>query len=259
MENPKYTRYTIKKMAEISGVSTRTLRYYDELGLLKPESINESGYRLYGQKQVDILQQILFYRELGMKLADIKKILSDPGFDIIDALNHHRDRLLKERQRLNKLISNVEKTLLNKKGAIEMSDKEKFEGFKQNMIDENEKKYGKEIREKYGDEAVEQSNRKIKSMTKQEFDEAEKLNEKLIETLLEAYKTGDSKGELAWQAADLHRQWLTHYWGSYSKEAHAGLARMYVDDSRFTEYYDKFQPGLTVFLRDAILNYTNQD
>ena len=155
MENPKYTRYTIKKMAEISGVSTRTLRYYDELGLLKPESINESGYRLYGQKQVDTLQQILFYRELGMRLEEIRKIIGDPDFNLLKALQLHRENLLKERGRLDKLIANVEKTILYKKGELKMTDIEKFEGFKQSLIDENEKKYGREIREKYGEEAVE--------------------------------------------------------------------------------------------------------
>lgn len=250
--------YTVKKLAEISGVSTRALRYYDELGLLKPERINSSGYRIYGQKQVDILQQILFYRELGFRLEDIGKILHDPDFNLINALEFHRKELLEKRGRLDRLIANVEKTIFHKKGEIEMSDKEKFEGFKQSLIDENEKKYGREIREKYGEEAVERSNRKFKNMTRQEYDEVTKLNEMLMNKLLEAFKTGDPEGELAQQAADLHRQWLTFYWDHYSPEAHAGLAQTYVDDPRFTEYYDKFQPGLAVFLRDAVLKYTGQ-
>lgn len=178
--------YTIKKLAEISGVSTRTLRYYDELGLLKPERINSSGYRIYGQKQVDTLQQILFYRELGMRLEEIRKIIGDPDFNLLKALQLHRENLLKERSRLDKLMANVEKTILYKKGELKMTDIEKFGGFKQSLIDENEKKYGREIREKYGEEAVERSNQKIKNMTRQEYDDINKLNEELIDILLKA-------------------------------------------------------------------------
>ena len=137
-----------------------------------------------------------------------------------------------------------------------MSDKEKFEGFKQKMIDENEKKYGNEIRSKYSDNIVNKSNKKFQSMSKERYEEFEKLGIKLMDTLKDAFKTNDPSSELAQKAADLHRQWLAYSWSEYSKEAHAGLAQMYVDDERFTAYYDKDQPGLAAFLRDAIFIYT---
>lgn len=124
------------------------------------------------------------------------------------------------------------------------------------MIEENERKYGKEIREKYGDEQVDKSNQIFKNMTKEQYEEVENLNKELMETLKMAMLKGDPAGELAQKAADLHRQWLSFYWGSYSKEAHAGVAQMYVDDERFTAYYDKEQPGTAKFLRDAVLIYT---
>ena len=124
------------------------------------------------------------------------------------------------------------------------------------MIDENEKKYGKEIREKYGNNTVEKSNQKVKNMTKEQYDEITKLSEELTEKLSAAFKTGNPAGELAQEAADLHRQWLCYYWDSYSKETHAGVAQMYVDDERFTAYYDKEQPGTAKFLRDAVFIYT---
>lgn len=137
-----------------------------------------------------------------------------------------------------------------------MSDKEKFEGFKQKLIDDNEKKYGKEIREKYGEDAVNRSNEKIKNMTQEQYEEITRLSSELEETLKAAFQTGDPAGELAQKAADLHRQWLCYFWDHYSKEAHAGLAQMYVDDPRFTAYYDREQPGTAEFLRDAIHIYT---
>ncbi|AEV68853.1 MerR family transcriptional regulator [Acetivibrio clariflavus] len=248
--------YTVQKLAKIAGISSRTLRYYDEIGILKPARISSSGYRIYGKAEVDMLQQILFYRELGVSLDDIKKILSSPSFNASDALKEHRKKLLAKREQIDLLIANIDKTIAAMEGRINMSDKEKFEGFKQKLIDDNEKKYGKEIREKYGNETVDKSNKKLKDMTYHQYAEAEKLNEEILSTLKEAMKTGDPASELAQKAADLHRQWLCFFWDSYSKEAHAGVAQMYVDDERFTAYYDKVQPGAAAFLRDAILIYT---
>jgi len=248
--------YTVQKLGKMAGISTRTLRYYDEIGILKPARINSSGYRIYGQAEVDRLQQILFYRELGMSLESIKDIVMSPSFDGVKALREHREMLLLKRDQLDLLIVNVEKTIAFTEGRVKMTDKEKFEGFKQKMIEDNEKKYGKEIREKYGSDTVEKSNKKLMNMTQEEYDKVTKLAEEQMITLAEAFKTGDPAGELAQKAADLHRQWLTFYWDSYSKEAHAGIAEMYVNDERFTAYYDKEQPGMAKFLRDAILIYT---
>jgi DNA-binding transcriptional MerR regulator len=250
--------YTIQKLASLAGVSTRTLRYYDEIGILKPARINSSGYRIYGQEEVNTLQQILFYRELGVGLDSIKEIVTAPSFDGAKALREHREKLLEKKERLDLLIANVDKTIALTEGRITMSNKEKFEGFKKKMVEENEKKYGKEIREKYGKESVEASNAKVMNMTEEQYQEVTSLGEQLHNTLAEAFKTGDPAGELAQKAAHLHKQWLTYYWKEYSKEAHAGLAQMYVDDERFTSYYDKEKPGTAVFLRDAIHIYTGQ-
>jgi DNA-binding transcriptional MerR regulator len=250
--------YTIQKLASLAGVSTRTLRYYDEIGILKPARINSSGYRIYGQEEVNTLQQILFYRELGVGLESIKEIVTAPSFDGAKALHEHREKLLEKREQLDLLIANVDKTIALTEGRITMSNKEKFEGFKKKMVEDNEKTYGKEIRDKYGKESVEASNAKVMNMTEDQYQEVTVLAEQIHTTLAKAFKTGDPAGELAQKAADLHKQWLTYYWKEYSKEAHAGLAQMYVDDERFTAYYDKEQPGTALFLRDAIHIYTGQ-
>lgn len=248
--------YTVQKLSQMAGISARALRYYDEIGLLKPARINSSGYRIYGQKEVDSLQQILFYRELGLGLESIRDIITAPSFDGARALLEHRERLLEKRAQLDTLIANIEKTIALTEGRITMSDKEKFEGFKKKMIEDNERKYGKEAREKYGNEQVNKSNNKLKNMTKEEYGALTKLGNEVMETLQAAFLTGDPAGELAQKAAELHRRWLSFYWDSYSKEAHAGLAQMYVDDPRFTAYYDKKQPGTAEFLRDAVFIYT---
>lgn len=248
--------YTVQKLASLAGVSTRTLRYYDEIGILKPARINSSGYRIYGQAEVDRLQQILFYRELGVGLESIKGIVTSPSFDGAKALREHHEKLLEKREQLNLLIANVEKTIAVTEGRMNMSNKEKFEGFKKKLIEDNEKKYGKEIREKYGEETINASNAKMMNMTQEQYEEVTLLADQVQVTLAEAFKTGDPAGELAQKAADLHKQWLTYYWSEYSKEAHAGLAQMYVDDERFTAYYDKEQSGTAEFLRDAVHIYT---
>lgn len=251
--------YTVQKLGQLAGISTRTLRYYDEIGILKPARINSSGYRIYGQAEVDRLQQILFYKELGVPLELIKEIVTAPTFDREKALKEHRRQLLDKRKQLDLLIVNVEKTIAEMEGRIKMTDKEKFEGFKQQLLNENEQKYGKEIREKYGEDTVNKSYEKLKNMTQEKYDEVTRIANELYATLAEAYKTGDPAGELAQKAAGLHKQWLLFHWSDYSKEAHAGLARMYVEDERFRAHYDEKQPGTAAFLRDAILIFTGQD
>lgn len=240
----------------MAGISTRTLRYYDAIGILKPFRINSSGYRIYGQEEVDRLQQILFYRKFGMNLEKIKEIIMDPSFDRIQALREHREKLLEKRQQLDLLLANIDKTIASSEGRMTMSDQEKFAGFKEKLVEDNEKKYGKEIREKYGNEAVDRSNQKVRGMTKEQYEQVKKLESDVFATLYAAYQTGDPAGSLAQKAADLHRQWLSFFWDHYTKEAHAGVAQMYVEDDRFKAYYDKQQPGAAEFLRDAVLIYT---
>lgn len=248
--------YTVNELAKMSGVTKRTLRYYDEIGLLKPERLDENGYRMYGPKEVDLLQQILFYREMGVELKTIQKIVQSPDFDELEALKNHREKLLAKREHINRLIKNVEKTLKVKEGAYTMSDQEKFEGFKQKLIEENEKKFGQEAREKFGDEQVDQSNWKLQNMSKEKYEKMERLSHEILEKLKDAVVTGDPAGEEAQNVARLHKEWLKFYWDHYSNEAHAGLAQMYVDDERFAKYYDQVHDGAAKFLRDAILIYT---
>ncbi len=251
--------YTVQKLGKLAGISTRTLRYYDEIGILKPARINSSGYRIYGQSEVDRLQQILFYRELGVSLDQIKDIIMNPSFNGKAALREHREKLLEKRAQLDLLIANVEKTIAFSEGRMNMSNQEKFDGFKKKMIADNEQKYGKEAREKYGSETVDKSNAKLMNMTEKEYNEVKELEKQVRETLAKAFTTGDPAGSLAQKAADLHKQWLSFYWSEYSKEAHAGLAEMYVADERFKAYYDKDQPGTAEFLRDAIRIYTGSN
>ena len=140
-----------------------------------------------------------------------------------------------------------------------MDDKKKFEGLKKEQLDENEICYGQEIREKYGEKTVAASNKHFAGMSEADFDAMQEMAARLQELLTEAMATGDAGGEAALAVAALHKQWLSYTWPSYSPEAHRGLAQMYVDDERFTAYYDKASgKGAAAFLRDAIHNYTDK-
>jgi hypothetical protein len=133
-----------------------------------------------------------------------------------------------------------------------------FDDYKSNLVNENESMYGAEIRKKYGDNAINCSNAKIKGMTKEQYAEAEKLALEVNEALKLAFEDGDPSGELAQKACELHKNWLCYFWDSYSKEAHIGVAQMYVDDPRFTAYYNKIAHGCATFLRDAVLIYCQE-
>ena len=224
--------YTIKKMASLSGVSARTLRYYDEIGLLQPARINSSGYRIYGQAEVNRLQQILFYRELDLKLDEIKEILEQPDFNVEQALYEHQQKLLEKRNEIDRLLASVQQTLHHYKGEINMSDQQKFEAFKQQKVQENEEKYGKEIREKYGN-----------------------VEKDLFSKLAMYQKSPKLTSQLAQEIFQLHKDWLMYSWSSYSPEAHKGLGLMYVGDERFTSYYEQHGAGFAEALNAIIQNY----
>lgn len=249
--------YTVKTLAELSGVTGRALRYYDRIGLLPPLRITQAGYRIYGPGQVDRLQQILFYRELGFSLEDIRKLLDDPAFDRRAALEGHLAALVGRRDHLDSLILTVRKTLDAEQGGNPMTDREKFEAFKQNIITRNEAAYGAEVRAKYGDRATEQLNARIRSLTEEEYRCWKALGGEILAGLAAAVRQGaDPAGPEGRRLATLHRQWLSFSWDAYDPKRHRGLAALYTEDPRFTAYYDREVPGCAAFLQAAVGAYT---
>ena len=244
--------YTVLALARLAGVTPRTLRHYDAIGLLRPARVASSGYRIYGRQEVDRLQLILFYRELGLPLPEIAALLDAPDSRPQAALESHLAGLRQKRRQLDGLIATVEKTILCQKGELQMTDKEKFEAFKKEQIEKNEQAYGGEIREKYGEDAIDASNAKMMNMTDEEYKAFTALGQQLNESLKNAVQAGDPASALGQKTAALHKQWLLYTWAHYTPEAHKGLAQMYVDDERFAAYYEKIAPGAAAFLRDAI-------
>lgn len=249
--------YTVNELATLAGVTPRTLRWYDKLGLLKPGRTTGAGYRLYGPAEVERLQQILLYRELDLPLEEIRAILDDPTFDRQAALRSHLTALEKRRKRMDRLIETVKRTLLDEKGEIEMTDQERFEGFKKEMLEENEKLYGEEVREKYGDQALEESGKKLMGLSKEAYEVWKTLEEDILSALAAAVQAGEDPADKEGQRiAELHRQWLEVALPQYTSHIHRGIAAMYVEDERFTAYYDREVPGCARFLRDAVAAMT---
>jgi len=190
----EFMEYTVKQLGDLAGVSGRNLRYYDQIDLLKPAWVSEAGYRMYGPAEVKRLQQILFYRELGVDLQTIKALMDAPHFDEKEALRQHRERLLEKRRQLDLLLQNVDQTLAALEGGTPMEDKDRFRGFKEKLIRENEEKYGKEARERWGAEAVDASNAKLMNLTEEEYAEVERLSKEIIDSLAAAVGKEDPTG-----------------------------------------------------------------
>lgn len=251
--------YSIQQLSKLAGVSTRTLRWYDKIGLLKPGRVAESGYRYYGLAEVNRLQDILYYRALGVELARIRESLDDPSFDRLAALRSHLSALEAERARIQGLIDSVKETILTQERNDIMSDEKKFEAFKRRAVEENERKYGAEIREKYGDEEMDQANARVMGLTREQHQEWTQLGQEILNGLAEAVDAGaDPAGERGRELTKLHRRWLTITGNQYDAAMHRGLAEMYVSDGRFTAYYDKKTPGCAQFLRDAVVRWAEE-
>ena len=246
--------YSIQGLSKLAGISTRTLRYYEEMQLLVPKR-KSNGYRIYGEKEIEKLQRIMFFRELGMALQDIKDILEKNEDHKLGEMEKHLGALYLKREQLENLIVNVEKTIHQMKGEYKMSDQERFEGFQEKALRENEKMYGKEIREKYGEEIVTNSNKKWMGLTKEEYEEVQALSEEINTKLKVAFMEGDFRSPLAQEVCALHEKWLKFFWNNYSKELHLSLTQMYVEDPRFTAYYDKIATGAAIFLNKAMQVY----
>lgn len=245
--------YNISQLSKLSGVSARTLRYYDEINLLHPSRTNEAGYRFYGDKEVNLLQQILFYRERGLSLEKIRFILYDENFDMLKALNEHLTELENRMERLSKLIDTVKDTIASVKGEFIMRDSKKFEAFKKDIVDQYEKLYGEEAREKYGDSEVDMAVNKVLSLSKEDYEKFQTLGKKVMEALKAAVISKASpESETGRSVASLHKEWLGYSWKDYTEQKHKGVVSLYVQDERFKKYYDREQDGCADFLLAAV-------
>ncbi|MDY0276860.1 MAG: TipAS antibiotic-recognition domain-containing protein [Acholeplasma sp.] len=247
-------KYKISDLSKLASISTRTLRHYDQIGLLTSKRDRETRYRFYDDVDIDMLQQILLLKAMDIKLSDIKKIIDNINPETrITLLSEHLLNLLQKKDQINILISTIKKTIQTLKGEITMSPKEKFIGLKDEMINLNDALYQDEVKEKWGDDAYQKSNQHFKNMNEEQFNHFNQLNDEIINSLVLIKETNDLS--LAKKVATLHKEWITLAWGFYQRDIHFNVVDMYINDERFKKYYDKHGNGLAQILRDAVYQY----
>ena len=248
--------YSIQELSRMAGISTRTLRYYDETGLLKPSRVTQAGYRYYGTPEVDRLQQILYYRERGFQLHTIQKILQDRDFDKLRAMEDHLLALKQRQEETAALIRTVEQTIRHMKGECQMADREKFKALKKSLVQGNEIKFGAEARAKYGDAQVDAANQNMMGLSEEDFARWQALEQQILQELEAAVQAGQSAdSETGREIAQLHRDWLRFTLPGYTPAQHKGIAALYVADERFRQYYDRRILGCAQWLSDAVQHW----
>lgn len=242
--------YTVKQLADLSMVSVRTLHYYDQKGLLKPSGYRRNGYRTYGLKELMRLQQILFFRELDFKLGDIKSIMEKPDFEIFQALQDHRRLLEGKIARYGQLIETVDKTMLKIKGEMDMREKEYYSGFSL----EQQEKYKQEIREKYGTKALDESERRMKNWSKEDFARTNRESDLIFSTIRDNISKGYDSPAVQEQIKKLH-QWLNKFYDC-DLNMLLGVGQMYNVHPDFVRVFKtKYHEDMPGFLFQAIEYY----
>ncbi|WP_328398131.1 MerR family transcriptional regulator [Streptomyces sp. NBC_00390] len=243
--------YAVGQVAAFAGVTVRTLHHYDEIGLLRPGGRSHAGHRRYDDADLDRLQQILFYRELGFPLEEVAALLDDPDTDPQAHLRRQHELLSARITKLQEMAEAVERAMEAKKMGINLTPEEKFEVFGDN----DPEQYAQEVEQRWGGtQAYAESQRRVSRYGKDDWkrmqDESADWGTR-YDALMEAGE--EPAGERAMDLAEEHRRHICTWFYDCTYEIHTCLGEMYVSDERFTAYYDAIRPGMAVHLRDAIL------
>lgn len=246
--------YTIHQVARMAKVSVRTLRYYDQIGLLRPGARSDANYRLYAEEELLRLQQILFYRELGVPLSQIGRILSDPEFDRLNALRAHRAALEAEAERLLTLMTTVDKTILRltEKNTM-LTDEELYAGLDKSTAE----RWKHEAETTYDPQIMAISRQRFSRMTKEDWErikrEGSEINQRIAALLDRDPGAPDVQAEIA-----RHHAWIENFYPA-SAELYRGLGELYVNNPEFQANIDKTRPGLAQFLCKAMAIYADRN
>lgn len=248
--------YTVKQLAKLAGVSVRTLHHYDQLDLLKPSDRTTAGYRLYGESELLRLQQIMFYKELDLSLERIAEILDDPGFEVLQALRDHQHALEERRRRLSVLLETINKTISKLQGGpIMLTNEELYEGFPKG------KTYRDEAITKWGRETVENGEQELRKLDKSQLNKMKgELDQ--IGTDLRALMHLDVADRRVQTVIHRHYELIQKFWGNSVcenvPEAYKGLAKLYVDDSRYTQTPEgQADPAYAAYISKAMIWYAD--
>jgi DNA-binding transcriptional MerR regulator len=241
--------YTVGEVARLAGITNRTLHHYDEIGLLTPSGRTPSGYRLYDRGDLERLQEILFFRELGFGLDEIRTAVTDPDYDRGEALRQQRTLLERHVDRLEALISSLDAAINTHERGLTMNKEDMFEVFG----DFDPTEYEEEVERRWSGPALDESRRRTAGYTKEEWITVRDDAEAIAKRFAELSKAGiDPRSEEAMAVAESHRLHIERFYPC-SHEMHMGLGEMYVQDPRFTAYWDKYAYDLAPFVNAAIV------
>ena len=241
---------TVGELARLTGISVRALHHYDEIGLVVPSERSDAGYRLYGSEEIARLQEVLFFRELGVPLEEIGRIVSDPGYDRAEALRRQRRMLEAKAEHLLAMVDAIDATLRADEEGTEMSNDDLlgvFEGF-------DPADYAAEAEERWGDtDAYRESARRTASYEKADWERMAREGREIEQAVAALMEDGVvAESESAMDLAERHRAHLTTWFYDCTPEIHLGLAQMYTADPRFREHYEQVAEGLAEYLAAAI-------
>ncbi|MHA4842947.1 MerR family transcriptional regulator [Flavitalea antarctica] len=245
--------YSVSQLSALSGVSVRTLHHYDEIGLLKPSGRSTAGYRHYGQHELLRLQQILFYKELNFSLREICEVLDDPDFDVIQALQFHRQKIEENKNRLDQLITTIDNTIVNLKKQNVMTDpKILYEGLPKEFATT----YRNNAMDEYGEHVVLRSESALLKLGKQGL-ESLKAEAERVTTELFARRSGNPLSPDVQSLIADHYVIIRKFWGTQSMpdkqaDAYVGLGELYINDERFTMANGSPQPEFARFMQKAM-------
>ena len=244
------TTVTVGDLARLAKISVRTLHHYDEIGLLKPADRSDAGYRLYSADDLERLQVILFFRELGFALPDIARIMNDPSFGRREALLAQRELLAEKARRTEAMLTAIDVTLAAMKKGKTMNKSEMFEVF--GGFDPSQ--YDAEVQQRWGDsEAYRDSAKRTGGYSKEQWKQIKAEGDEIERGLAERLEAGASPDDAdVMDLVERHRLHIDRWFYPCSLEMHVGLGEMYVSDARFGAHFDELRPGLAPFIRDAI-------
>jgi DNA-binding transcriptional MerR regulator len=247
--------YSVKELANLAGISIRTLHYYDEIGLLPPSNVKNNGYRQYDTRSVIRLQQILFYKELGLSLKKIKAMLDRPDFDTLAALEGHQRDLEQKAGHMLELLDTIDNTIKHLKGEHTMSDADLFKGFDEAQQEE----YEKEVVARWGvdNPAYKQSKQRWGSYSDER--KGEILGEMQAITLGLVRLIGKNPADPAVQElVEQQHRWVNYFWDC-NVEQFEVLGLGYATDPKFSAMYQGYHPDLPEFLYKAIQHYVKSN
>jgi DNA-binding transcriptional MerR regulator len=242
--------YTVQQLADVAGVSVRTLHHYDAIELLRPSSRTTAGYRLYGEDDLLRLQQILFFKEMDFPLDEIKRVLDRPGFDRVKALESHRRMLQERAERLAVLVRTIDKTIESlKEDTMPLTDAELYEGFSAEQIES----YKREVQERYDPALVAESNRRVSKMSKAQWKAVGAQGDTVTRRMAELMDRDPGDPEVQ-QTVAQHHAWIENFYPC-SAEVYRGLGELYTSDDRFRAHYEAYAPNLADFMQAAMNHY----